>query len=116
MVSPIVKKRIFPSSCALHFKQAPDTLFVEEASMTEKKDLEYTKIQIDNAVCKRRFHLIFNPKLPTQEKSVVQCPHCGIKIIERQKHPPITLAREENLVKTPDGSSPILYECQFRME
>ncbi len=80
-------------------------------SQTSK--LSYKKIEIDNAVCKRRFHIAFEEgRAPVAETSVA-CPHCGIILFEAKAHPPVILSREENLIHSPDGSRPTLYECKF---
>lgn len=74
----------------------------------------YKKIEIDNAICNRRFHISFEEGSPVIEKHVnVDCPHCGVTLFEADNHPPVILARDENLVKQVDGSRPTLYECRF---
>lgn len=75
--------------------------------------MKYEKRLIDNAICKRRFHLVFekgSPNCPTVE---AKCPHCGVILFQEKNHPPVMVVREENLVKSPDGSEPMIYECQF---
>lgn len=75
----------------------------------------YKKIEIDNAVCNRRFHLTYEEGSPIIERNVkIACPHCGVTVFEAQNHVPVMLSREENLVKSPDGTRPTLYECHFK--
>lgn len=83
--------------------------------MTTKapQEMTYHKIEIDNAVCNRRFHVVFEEGQPNLPQVVIKCPHCQVTIYEAKNHPPALLSREENLVKSPDGSRPIVYECKF---
>ncbi len=74
---------------------------------------EYQKIIIDNAVCKRRFHLVYEENSSPREHVIVKCPHCSVILFEQENHHPVLLAREENLVKSPEGDAPIVYECKF---
>ena len=73
----------------------------------------YKKIEIDNAVCNRRFHLSFEEGSTPEKHVEIDCPHCGIKLFEADNHPQVVLAREENLVKSPDGSRTTLHDCRF---
>ena len=85
--------------------------------MSEARDsvskFEYHKIEIDNAVCRRRFHIAFEEGQPPVPKVSLDCPHCGLRLWEADNHPPAILLREENLVRSPDGSVPLLTECPF---
>lgn len=76
-------------------------------------DIEHKKILIDNAVCKRRFHLVYEENSPLKEDVLVKCPHCQITLFEEKNHAPVALVREENLVKSPTGDAKILYQCDF---
>ena len=77
------------------------------------QELAYHKIEIDNAVCKRRFHIAFEEGQPNLPEVIIKCPHCKVTIYQANNHPPAILSREENLVKSPDGSRPLVYECKF---
>lgn len=73
----------------------------------------YKRVLIDNAVCKRRFHIAYEEGAQNEAHVQAACPHCGVVLFEAQNHPPVMLAREENLVKSPLGDAPIQYECRF---
>lgn len=83
--------------------------------MTESQapKLSYKKIEIDNSVCKRRFHIAFEEGRPPVAEARAICPHCGVTLFEAKNHPPVILSREENLIHSPDGSRPTLNECKF---
>ena len=74
---------------------------------------EYKKLLIDNATCNRRFHLVFESGSKNNCHVKVNCPHCGVVLFDNPYHPPVMLARDENLIKSPDGSEPIIYDCNF---
>ncbi len=84
--------------------------------MTKDTKFEYRKFEIDNVVCRRRFHIAYEEGQKPQPKVEVDCPHCGVRLFEAVDHPPVILLREENLVKSPDGSRPLLYECKFNQK
>lgn len=73
----------------------------------------YQKFEIDNTVCRRRFHIAFEQGSPIVPQVKIDCPHCGVTIFEAPNHPEVTLLREENLVKSPDGTNPLINECRF---
>jgi hypothetical protein len=75
---------------------------------------EHKKILIDNAICKRRFHLIYEDNTTKPEHVVVKCPHCSVILFEAENHAPVLLAREENLVKSPTGDHITIYNCDFK--
>lgn len=78
-------------------------------------DYTYRKIEIDNPICNRRFHLAFEERKDGPRGPVsVACPHCGVTIFENPNMPPVILTREENLVKTPDGSRPLVQKCDLK--
>jgi hypothetical protein len=83
---------------------------METASPVE---YQYRKIEIDNAICNRRFHIAFEEGQKLVARQTIACPHCGVVLWEEDQFPPAILLREENLVKSPDGSRPMLTECQF---
>lgn len=76
--------------------------------------MSYKKILLDNTTCLRRFHLTYNDEDEAAEQVDVKCLHCGIVIFSRKNHPPVTLARDENLIKTTDLSSNRLKTCAFK--
>ncbi|NBO38264.1 hypothetical protein EBU99_06750 [bacterium] len=80
---------------------------------TQSKGLSYRKIEVDNAVCRRRFHIAFEEGQAPVAETKVECPHCGVTLFHAQNHPQAILSREENLVKSPDGSRTTLNECHF---
>jgi phage FluMu protein Com len=77
------------------------------------KDMKYEKLLIDNATCNRRFHLVFETGAKNNGQVEIKCPHCGVILFHEENHPPVMLARDENLIKSPDGSEPIIYDCKF---
>ena len=79
----------------------------------QTQEHDHKKILIDNAICKRRFHLIYEENSPKPEHVVIKCPHCSVILFEADNHAPVLLAREENLVKSPTGEATIVYECNF---
>lgn len=82
--------------------------------MRDEKIRSYRKIEIDNPICKRRFHVAFEEGNDKVEAKVdLKCPHCGVTVYEAESHPPALLLREENLVKSPDGSRPLMGACAF---
>ena len=76
-------------------------------------NMKYEKRLIDNATCNRRFHLIYETGSNNNAHVQVKCPNCGVILFDEPNHPPVMLAREENLIKSPDGSEPIIYDCKF---
>lgn len=81
---------------------------------TKTSEIEYKKILIDNAVCNRRFHLVYEEKVENEKHVKIDCPHCGVTLFEKDNHPPVMLTREENLVNAPNGvDAKIMYDCKF---
>lgn len=77
-------------------------------------EMKYKKILIDNAVCKRRFHLVYEEGSETEKNVKIECPHCGVTLFEEVNHPHVTLTREENLVNAPTGiGAKMIYKCDF---
>jgi phage FluMu protein Com len=76
--------------------------------------MSYEKILIDNVVCARRFHLSFDTQAPLKEHIEIKCPHCQHVLFAAENHPAVTLARDENLVKTTMMSRNIMKECDFK--
>jgi hypothetical protein len=89
------------------------TTLVSPLSSGSREEFEYRKFEIDNVVCRRRFHIAYERGQPNVAHVAVDCPHCGVRLWEAQNHPPVMLIREENLVKSPDGTNPLVYECKF---
>jgi hypothetical protein len=87
------------------------------SSQSKAGYIEYTyhKVEIDNALCKRRFHVAFEEGQKKVAKTQVTCPHCDVVVWEAENHVPGVLLREENLVKSPDGTNPMVYECHFKV-
>ncbi|BBH52860.1 MULTISPECIES: hypothetical protein [Fluviispira] len=79
----------------------------------QSSNVKYEKRLIDNAVCRRRFHLVYEEGTKNESHVEIKCPHCGVTLFEENNHPTVTLARDENLIKSPDGTQPIVYECKF---
>ncbi|MBX9702850.1 MAG: hypothetical protein K2X39_01730 [Silvanigrellaceae bacterium] len=81
--------------------------------MKVKSDAVYEKMEVDNAICKRRFHLVSEKNMTTVEEVNVTCPHCNASIYVAKNSSPVFLARDENLVKNPDGSRTLMSQCFF---
>lgn len=75
--------------------------------------MAYEKILIDNTTCSRRFHLTFDSEAETLPRVEVRCQFCDVVIFSANNHPPVALAREENLVKTAFLSEHTVTECHF---
>jgi hypothetical protein len=76
--------------------------------------MSYEKLLIDNTVCSRRFHLTFDHEAPLSAKVEVKCPHCDHLLFAAENHPPVKLARDENLVRTTSLSRHLIRECDFK--
>lgn len=76
--------------------------------------MAYRKLLIDNVVCSRRFHLTYDDEAKG-EKIEVRCPFCDMTIFQSANHPPVTLARQENVI-TSDTSlaNGIVRECHLK--
>lgn len=83
--------------------------------MSHSSTAKYRKIEIDNPVCGRRFHIAWeegtNNLVP---ETRVNCPHCGVTIFEAKNHPAAILSREENFISASDGTRQMCYECKFQ--
>ena len=75
--------------------------------------MSYQKFTVDNTTCSRRFHLTFDDRLDKMPRVEVRCQNCGVVIFAAENHPAVTLAREENLVKTSQLSDLIVSDCNF---
>ncbi len=73
----------------------------------------YKKFLVDNAVCSRRFHISFDPEGPKKSHVELKCPYCDVTVFAADQHPAVTLARQENLVKTAELGENIIRECHF---
>ncbi len=78
--------------------------------------MAYTKILIDNPTCSRRFHVTFDDEQERVPRVELKCQYCNVTIFAEDNHPPATLAREENLVKTSQLSDNLVTECNFADE
>ena len=94
-------------------KQLSHDVHATSAETASVNEFEYQKIEVDNAICNRRFHIAFEQGQAKVAHTEINCPHCGVKLWEAHNHVPALLLREENLVKNPDGTNPMVYECKF---
>lgn len=78
-----------------------------------QSDKRYHKVEVDNPICQRRFHIAYEQGMRPETEVSAQCPHCGVTVFEAKVHPPVVLTRDENLIHAPDGSRPMVYECKF---
>ena len=76
--------------------------------------MSYQKLLVDNTVCSRRFHLTFDDESKTVPHVEIRCPHCKHILFEADDHPPVTFARDENLLKSTSLSRNIIRECDFK--
>jgi hypothetical protein len=75
--------------------------------------MAYQKILVDNITCSRRFHITFDDAAEEMPRVEIRCQFCDAVIFAESNHAPVTLAREENLVKTAYLSENITTECKF---
>ena len=75
--------------------------------------MSYQKILVDNTTCSRRFHITFDDSAEVLPRVELRCQFCDAVIFAESNHPPVTLAREENLVKTSALSEHVVTECHF---
>lgn len=75
--------------------------------------MAYQKILIDNTTCSRRFHVTFDDAADVMPRVELRCNFCNAVIFAENNHPPVALAREENLVKTAFLSEHLTTECLF---
>jgi hypothetical protein len=75
--------------------------------------MAYTKILVDNTTCSRRFHLTYDSAGEVLPRVEIRCQFCQAVIFTEENHPKVTLAREENLVKTASLSEHLTKECAF---
>jgi DNA-directed RNA polymerase subunit RPC12/RpoP len=76
--------------------------------------MSYQKFVVDNMTCSRRFHVTFDDESKSVKSTDVVCPHCQITVWTAENHPKVTLARDENLVKTTQLSRQLTRECAFK--
>jgi hypothetical protein len=76
--------------------------------------LAYHKKLIDNVVCSRRFHLTYDDSALPQPKVEISCKYCGKIVFSAENHPPVTLARDENLVVAATLSDDIIRSCDMK--
>ena len=82
--------------------------------MSEKT---YTKVEVDNPVCQRRFHIAWEENSEQKMPRVkVACPHCGDIVFERENHHPAILVREENLIHAPTGDKELMAHCSLELK
>jgi hypothetical protein len=75
--------------------------------------MAYQKFLIDNVVCSRRYHLTYDDEAKSQPHVEVKCKACGMVIFSADNHPPVKLARDENLVQTSELSDEIIRKCDM---
>ncbi len=78
--------------------------------------MSYKKILVDNITCSRRFHITFDDQADVKPRVELKCRLCGTTIFAADNHAPVTLARDENLVKTSSLSLNIVEACAFEDE
>ncbi len=75
--------------------------------------MAYTKHLVDNPTCARRFHLTYDDAAAHVDHVEVRCQLCQTVIFQADNHPPVKLARMENLVKTAELSDDLVTDCNF---
>jgi hypothetical protein len=76
--------------------------------------MSYKKFTIDNVTCSRRFHVTYDDESQPVEHVEVKCPHCNLVLWKENDHPPVKLARDENLVTTTQLGRNLIKDCQFK--
>lgn len=76
--------------------------------------MTYQKVLIDNPTCSRRFHITFDTDQPAQVQAKASCPFCGVVVFDEPNHPPVKIARQENLIKTQFLSDRLISQCEFK--
>lgn len=75
--------------------------------------MAYRKLLVDNTTCSRRFHITFDDQKPAVPHVEVRCQFCDAVVFSADQHPPVQLAREENLVRTTALSEHTTAECRL---
>lgn len=76
--------------------------------------MSYTKIEVDNIKCARRFHLAFDDESPAVKKVEVKCPFCDLVVFQAEDHPAVRLLRQENRVQSNELAELTMENCAFR--
>ncbi len=76
--------------------------------------MAYQQILVDNTVCSRRFHLIFDDQAKVVPRVEIHCQHCDAVIYAAENVPPTKLSRSENMPKTSVLAENLTAECHFR--
>ena len=76
--------------------------------------MSYKKLLVDNTTCSRRFHITYDDQASPLPRVELRCQFCDARIFSAENHPPVTLAREENLIKTSALSEELMSECNFQ--
>ena len=76
--------------------------------------MSYQKFLVDNVTCSRRFHITYDSSAAKVPYTEVRCSFCNVVIFAEAEHPPVHLARQENLVQTASLSDNIVRECHFK--
>jgi len=75
--------------------------------------MAYKKILVDNTTCSRRFHVTFDDDAASVPRVEVRCQVCNTVVFSEENHPPVELARAENLVKTSALSENLTSACAY---
>lgn len=76
--------------------------------------MSYQKFLVDNVTCSRRFHLTYDDEAKPVSTAEIKCPHCQVVLWSSERHPPVKLARDENLVTKTQLSRNLTRECEFK--
>ena len=75
--------------------------------------MSYQKFLVDNTTCSRRFHITFDDEKAKSPRVEIRCQLCKAVVFAADNHPPVVLARMENLVKTSALAELVTTECHF---
>jgi hypothetical protein len=75
--------------------------------------MAYNKFLVDNITCSRRFHITFDDEHERVPRVEIKCRICNATLFTAENHPPVTLAREENLIKTSALAELVVTDCNF---
>ena len=76
--------------------------------------MSYCKVLVDNPNCSRHFHITYDDEAAKQGQVELRCPFCDVVIFHKDNHPPVKIAREENLTKTTNLSENLIADCAFK--
>jgi hypothetical protein len=81
--------------------------------MAQAETMAYKKFLVDNTTCSRRYHITFDDQAEPLPRVELRCQFCSAVVFTADNHPPVRLAREENLVKTSALSENLTTTCNF---